>query len=449
VPGGLLETDPLLLRQDGWESNARSYPRRLPVALARGEGVVVTATDGRRFLDCLAGAGSLSLGHGHPAVMAAVRAALDGGLPWQTLDLTTPAKDRFVAELFSRLPAELARGRIQFCGPSGADAVEAALKLVKAATGRRSMLAFRGGYHGMTHGALAVTGNVAAKAPVPGLVGEVHFLPFPYPYRCPFGLGEAGDRVAARYLERFLDDPLGGPAPPAGVLVECVQGEGGVLAAPDEWLRELRRITAERGIPLIVDEVQTAGGRTGTLFAFERAGVVPDVLVLSKAIGGGLPLAVLVYRDELDRWQPGAHAGTFRGNQLAMVAGAAALRFTVEQRLPEQAAVLGERLLAHLRSVQRSARCIGEVRGRGLMIGVELVHPDADPDELGARPTAAALARRVQAGCLDRGLIVELGGRDGAVVRFLPPLVITADQIDAVADRFADAVAAAELGGPA
>ncbi|HVQ90793.1 MAG TPA: diaminobutyrate--2-oxoglutarate transaminase [Mycobacteriales bacterium] len=448
MPGGLMQTDPLLVRQAGWESNARSYPRRLPVALARAEGMVVTATDGRRFLDCLAGAGALTLGHGHPVVLAAVRAALDSGLPWQTLDLTTPAKDRFVAELLGHLPAELASGRIQFCGPSGADAVEAALKLTKAATGRRAILAFRGGYHGMTHGALAVTGNVAVKAPFAGLAGEAHFLPYPYPYRCPFGVGEGGHRIGSRYLRRMLDDPLGGPAAPAAVLVECVQGEGGVLPAPDEWLRELRRITAERGIPLILDEVQTGGGRTGTLFAFERAGVVPDVLVLSKAIGGGLPLAVVVYREELDRWAPGAHAGTFRGNQLAMVAGHAALRHTVEQRLPERAAVLGERLRSRLLELQASARCVGDVRGRGLMVGVELVDPDAAPDELGARPTAPVLAGRVQAGCLDRGLIVELGGRDGAVVRFLPPLVITPEQVDAVADRFADAVAAAELDGP-
>jgi diaminobutyrate-2-oxoglutarate transaminase len=449
VPSGLLQTDPLLVRQSGWESNARSYPRRLPVALARAAGAVVTATDGRQYLDCLAGAGALTLGHSHPVVVAAVREALDAELPWQTLDLTTPAKDAYVAELFSHLPVELAGGRIQFCGPSGADAVEAALKLAKAATGRRSILAFRGGYHGMTHGALAVTGNVAVKEPFAGLAGEVHHLPFPYPYRCPFGVGEGGHEIGSRYLERLLDDPLAGHARPAAVLVEPVQGEGGVLPAPDRWLRELRRITAERGIPLILDEVQTGGGRTGTLFAFERAGVVPDVLVLSKAIGGGLPLAVVVYREELDRWAPGAHAGTFRGNQLAMVAGRAALRYTAEQRLPERAAALGERLAGRLRAVRAAARCVGDVRGRGLMIGVELVDPDAGPDELGARPPAPALARRVQAGCLDRGLIVELGGRDGAVVRFLPPLVITPDQLDAVADRFADAVAAAELDGPA
>jgi len=433
------------MRQHDWESNARSYPRMLPLALAQAEGMTVTATDGRRFLDCLAGAGTLSLGHGHPVVVDAVKEALAAGVPWQTLDLTTPAKDRFVAELFSRLPVELVRGgRIQFCGPSGADAVEAAMKLAKIATGRRTILAFRGGYHGMTHGALALTGDVAVKEAVPGLAGEAHFLPYPYPYRCPFGVGEHGHRVATRYIERLLDDPMSGIALPAAVVVEPVQGQGGVLPAPDEWLRELRRITAERGIPLIFDEVQTGGGRTGTLFAFERAAAVPDVLVLSKALGGGLPLAVIVYRSELDRWQPGAHAGTFRGNQLAMISGAAALRYTVEQQLPRHAAVMGDRLMAHLRSVQRSAAGIGEVRGRGLMIGVEMVAADVAPDLLGTRPTAPALARQVQAECLDRGLIVELGGRDGAVVRFLPPLVITAEQVDDVADRFAAAVAAAE-----
>ena len=437
--------DPLLTRQDSWESNARSYPRMLPLALARAKGMTVTATDGRIFLDCLTGAGALSLGHGHPVVVEALENALAAGLPWQILDLTTPAKDSFVTELFSRLPAELARGgRIQFCGPSGADAVEAAVKLTKIATGRRSILAFSGGYHGMTHGGMAVTGDVGVKAPIPGLPSDVYFLPYPYPYRCPFGVGEDGHRVASRYVERLLDDPMSGIAPPAAVLVEPVQGQGGVLPAPDEWLREIRRITAERRIPLILDEVQTGGGRTGTLFAFERAGVVPDVLVLSKALGGGLPLAVVVYRGELDRWEPGAHAGTFRGNQLAMITGAAALRFTVEQRLPQHAAVMGDRLMAHLRSVQRSSTAIGAVRGRGLMIGVEIVAPNGAPDLLGARPAAPALARTMQANCLDRGLMVEVAGRHGSVVRFLPPLVITAEQVDDVAERFADAVAAAE-----
>src|SRR6266542_5570432 len=182
------------------------------------------------------------------------------------------------------------------------------------------------------------------------------------------------------------------------------------------------------------------------LFAFEHAGVVPDVLVLSKALGGGLPLAVVVYRGELDRWARGAHAGTFRGNQLAMATGLAALRHIVREDLPAHAAAMGARLRSHLLAVQRAHPCIGEVRGRGLMLGVELVAGGA-PDACGARPSDGGLAHRVQAECLARGLIVELGGRHDAVVRFLPPLIVTAGQVDDIAERFAAAVEAAERRG--
>jgi diaminobutyrate-2-oxoglutarate transaminase len=418
--------DRLLVNQARWESNARTYPRNLPLALVGGQGIHLRATDGRRYLDCLAGAGTLSLGHNHPVVIEAIRSVLDSGLPLHTLDFPTPVKDRFVQDLLAQLPPGMAAdARVHFCGPSGADAVEAAVKLVKLATGRRVILAFQGGYHGMTHGALAATGNLAVKSRLGGLATDMHFLPYPYAYRCPFGLGgQAGWRAGVAFVERLLDDPESGIAPPAGMLLEVVQGEGGSIPAPDPWLQAMRRLTAERGIPLIVDEVQTGLGRTGRLFAVEHAGIVPDVLVLSKAIGGGLPLALLVYSSALDRWPPGAHTGTFRGNQLAMAAGAAALRYTVAERLPAHAAAMGERLRTGLAAAQRAGGCIGEVRGRGLMLGVEIVEPDGEPDRCGARPTAGTLARRVQAECLRRGLIVELGGRHGAVVRFLPPLIV-------------------------
>ncbi len=436
----------ILARQARRESSARTYPRRLPLALVCGEGIYVTSSDGRVYVDCLAGAGSLALGHRHPVVVEAIRSALDQGLPLQTLDLATPVKDELVGELLSHLPPRLADGaRVQFCGPSGADAVEAAWKLAKTATGRRGLLAFSGGYHGMTHGALAATGAVAPKTPLAGLAGEVQFLPFPSRYRCPLGIGgRAGEEACARYVERLLDDPSSGVAPPAGMLLEVVQGEGGVQPAPDEWLRTMRRLSARHGIPLIVDEVQTGLGRTGHLFAFERAGVVPDVLVLSKALGGGLPLAVVVYAGELDRWAPGAHAGTFRGNQLAMAAGLAALRHIVREGLPAHATAMGARLERHLLAVRRERPCIGDVRGRGLMLGAEIVAPDGAPDCCGARPADGALAQRVQVECLARGLIVELGGRHDAVVRFLPPLIVTAEQVDDIAERFAAAARAAE-----
>ncbi len=429
-------------RQSGFESNARSYPRRLPIAIRRADGVFVEDMDGRRYMDCLAGAGALALGHHHPVVVEAIRRTLADGVPFQTLDLTTPVKDQFVEALFSSLPKAFAdQARIQFCGPSGADAIEAAVKLVKTATGRRSILAFHGAYHGMTHGALGLTGEIGPKLHVSGLMPDVHFLPFPYIYRCPFSLGgEVGWRSSLAYIERLLDDSNSGITPPAAMILEIVQGEGGVIPAPDEWLREIRRMTREREIPLIIDEVQTCIGRTGRMYAFEHSDILPDVLVLSKAIGGGLPLSAVVYHKDLDRWQPGAHAGTFRGNQLAMAAGTATLQYVKEHRLDLHAHEMGERLMAILRNTQKDKPQIGDVRGRGLMIGVEVVNPVDPPDALGVYPPNRKLACRIQAECLRRGLIVELGGRQGSVVRFLPSLIVTADEIDRIGTIFAEAV---------
>lgn len=440
------ESDEYLERQARRESAARTYPRNIPIAIAEAKGIYVRDVDGLVYVDCLAGAGTLALGHNHPVVVEAIRAVLREGRPLHALDLATPVKDRFVEELFGSLPANFAeRARVQFCGPAGADAVEAAVKLVKTATGRGGVMSFHGGYHGMTHGAMSLTGNLAPKEPVGALMPEVQFLPYPYGYRCPFGIGgEEGHRAISRYIERLLEDPESGVKKPAAMILEAVQGEGGSIPAPDGWMREIRRITREKGIPLIVDEVQTGAGRTGRMYAFEHSGVTPDVVVLSKAIGGSLPLAVVVYDESLDEWRPGAHAGTFRGNQLAMAAGTATLRYILENDLPGHAARMGERLMGGLRRVQESVRCIGEVRGRGLMVGVEIVDADAEPDSLGSLPNHPELARRIQRECLRRGLIIETGGRHGSVLRLLPPLIITAEQIDEVCATLHEAVEAAE-----
>jgi diaminobutyrate-2-oxoglutarate transaminase len=435
----------ILRRQAQRESAARTYARSLPVVPVRARGMTVEGADGRRYLDCLSGAGTLALGHNHPVVLEAIRGVLDSGAPLHVLDLATPVKDAFTTALFETLPRELAeRGRIQFCGPAGTDAVEAAVKLARIATGRGGLLAFSGAYHGMTAGALAATGDVAVRATVGETDGRITRLPYPYDYRCPFGIGgDRGAEMSARWTAHLLDDPKGGVQPPGAMLLEPVQGEGGVIPAPDAWLRRMREITAARGIPLVVDEVQTGVGRTGTFWAVERSGVVPDVMVLSKAIGGSLPLAVIVYREELDAWQPGAHAGTFRGNQLAMAAGTATLRFVRQNALHERAETIGSRILSRLRGLAAHHACIGDVRGRGLMIGVELVDAEADPDDYGALPAAPRLAARVQQEALRRGLIVELGGRHNAVVRLLPPLTITDEQAEAVLDRLAAAIDAA------
>ena len=449
----------ILRRQSARESAARTYARSLPIVPVRARGLTIEGADGRRYLDCLSGAGTLALGHNHPVVLEAIRKVLDSGAPLHVLDLATPVKDAFTTELFRTLPPGLAdHARVQFCGPAGTDAVEAAFKLVRAATGRTGMLAFAGAYHGMTAGSLGASGHATDV--------RVARLPFPQDYRCPFGMGgDRGAELAARWTESVLDDTKSGVPLPAGMILEPVQGEGGVIPAPDAWMRRMRRITESRSIPLIADEIQTGVGRTGTFWAVEHSGVTPDVMVLSKAIGGSLPLAVVVYRDDLDVWEPGAHAGTFRGNQLAMAAGTATMSYVREHGLAERAATLGARMLSQLRQLAAEFPIIGDVRGRGLMIGVELVDPDAErgadsadgdrysdpevfpaPVDGGPCPAAPDLAAAVQRECLRRGLIVELGGRRASVVRLLPPLTITDEQATAVLDRLADAVAAVARG---
>ncbi|MEU6118183.1 diaminobutyrate--2-oxoglutarate transaminase family protein [Streptomyces sp. NPDC047117] len=453
-----LAHEQILRRQSLRESAARTYARSLPVVPVRARGLTIEGADGRRYLDCLSGAGTLALGHNHPVVLEAIRAVLDSGAPLHVLDLATPVKDAFTSELFATLPRELAEhGKVQFCGPAGTDAVEAALTLVRTATGRSGLMAFTGAYHGMTAGALAASGGARDTS--------VTRLPYPYAYRCPFGTGggrdtgeaadgggpeaaERGAELSARWAENALADPKSGVPRPAAMILEPVQGEGGVIPAPDSWLRRMREITAAHDVPLIVDEVQTGVGRTGAFWAVEHSGIVPDVLVLSKAIGGSLPLAVIVYREELDTWRPGAHAGTFRGNQLAMAAGAATLAYVRENGLADHAAELGARMLARLRGLAAHHDCIGDVRGRGLMLGVELVDAEGPVGSDGAPPPGSRLAAEVQQQCLDRGLIVELGGRGSAVVRLLPPLTLTDEQADAVLDRLADAIAAAVRSTP-
>ncbi|MFG3497084.1 diaminobutyrate--2-oxoglutarate transaminase family protein [Streptomyces sp. NPDC047928] len=442
MPNGALRAE-LLERQERRESSARTYASTLPVAPVHAAGAVVTGADGRTYLDCLSGAGTLALGHNHPETVAALQAVLASGAPLHTLDMITPQKDAFCGELLRRLPGTLREAaRLHFCSPAGTDAVEAALKLARHATGRRGVVAFTGAYHGMTLGASAVSGPPRMSGAVAADAVPVTRLPFPYGLRCPFGTGdgERSGELSTRLLENLITDPDSGVAPPAAVILEVVQGEGGVIEGPDGWLREIRRITAEHGIVLVVDEVQTGVARTGHYWACERAGVTPDILVISKAVGGGLPLALIAYRPDLDTWLPGHHTGTFRGNTLAMAAGLVTLRTVADGQLAERALKLGERIRRGLRELAAHHPEFGEVRGRGLMIGVELFDLDAAPGRDGVPPGHPALARALRTACVDHGLLLELGGRDDTVLRLLPPLILTDEQADSVVERLAAAL---------
>jgi diaminobutyrate-2-oxoglutarate transaminase len=429
------------------ESNARSYPRKLPFALEQAKGVYIKDVDGNVYYDCLAGAGAIALGHNHRVVQEAMMEQIQNNLPMLTLDITTPVKQDFVKEILSLFPEEFAKNaKVQFCGPSGADAVEAAIKLVKIATGRRSMVAFHGAYHGMTHGALSLMGNLGSKSQITGLMPDVYFLPYPYKYRSAIAYQNEEEfvRNSINHIETVLTDDESGIPKPAGIIVEAVQGEGGKIPAPDAWLRELRRITKEQGIPLILDEIQTGIGRTGKMFAFEHSGIIPDVVLLSKAVGGTLPMSVVVYHKDLDKWGPGSHAGTFRGNQLGMATGAATIKFIKQKHLHEHAAEMGEIFMNNLTRIQTETYCIGDVRGRGLMIGVEIVNKTSGVLQNGNPERYEKLARRIQFECFCRGLIIEIGGRQSSVLRFMPPLIITENQINHICEIFKDAVIAAE-----
>ncbi|WP_407315347.1 diaminobutyrate--2-oxoglutarate transaminase family protein [Pseudomonas sp. nanlin1] len=422
---------------DRYDSNAKTYARVFNRMLQKGSLSQLWDVSGRAYLDCFACAGALPLGHNPPFVMERVAAFLTSGHLLQALDIPTVSRHEFLKRLVNLFaPSMRDNLKVQFCGPSGSDAVEAALKLCKIATGRNSVIAFHGAYHGMTLGSLSLMGNLKPKQALGGFSAETHFMPFPQANRCPFGLGgEAGIDANLHYLNHVLSDPESGIRKPAMLIVEGIQGEGGCNPAPARWLQGLREITRAHDIPLVLDEIQTGLGRTGDMFAFEHAGIEPDVVLMSKAIGGGFPLSVMAYHKRYDQWAAGAHAGTFRGNQIAMVAGAATIDYLLEHDVLQAVRDKGRFLLERLREVLGRHPCVGEIRGRGLMVGIEIVDPARSSPCAKALPALdGALAQSVKVRCFDKGLLIENGGRDGAVLRLLPALTITLEQLASAVD---------------
>lgn len=412
-----------------FESNARTYSRTISSPIVKGRGSIVIDDNGREYIDCLAGAGTLALGHNDPVVIEQLTKYLDSGQLLHGLDIQTPIREQF-SQLLVTLCQQAWHDpmKIHFCGPTGADAVEAAIKLFKTATGRQSVIAFHGAYHGMTQGALSVTGNVSVKQPLDGSMGNVHFFPYPYTYRSPYGVDEqATVDISLHQIRTSLTDPASGIVKPAAMILEAVQGEGGCIPAPLAWLKGISEICREFDIPLIVDEIQCGLGRTGEVFSFASAGILPDAVVLSKAVGGGLPMSLLIYKSQYDVWQPGAHTGTFRGNQMAMVSGIETLNRINDIQFLNDVKRKGQLLVELLSEIDNPA--IGDIRGRGLMIGVELIQP-GKYNMLGEPLENEQLTAQVKKLCYENGLIIETGGRSDAVLRFLPPLNISDELIN-------------------
>ncbi|GGK73840.1 diaminobutyrate--2-oxoglutarate transaminase [Mangrovihabitans endophyticus] len=394
------------------ESEVRLYCRKFPVVFERADGAHLYAEDGRDYLDFFCGAGALNYGHNPPWIIDDLRAYLDEGGILHGLDMYTVAKRRFI-EAFREtvlIPRGL-RYKLQFCGPTGTDAVEAALKLARRATGRRTVVSFGGAFHGMSRGSLGVTGSRRARTAGGISANEVVFVPYED--------GPAGSFDSIGYLRRLFADSSSGVEPPAAVIVEAIQVEGGIYPASEGWLRGLQELTRTYGALLICDEIQIGCGRTGDFFGFEAAGLEPDVVTLSKSIGGaGLPLSLALIRPDLDVWNAGEHTGTFRGNQLAFVAGAAALSVWRGDAFPAAVAESG-RLLAALGARLQAADAALRVRGRGMLLGIDL-------GRSGGPERAAAIQQR----CFADGLVLELCGRDDEVVKVMPPLTIAASDLE-------------------
>jgi diaminobutyrate-2-oxoglutarate transaminase len=410
------------------ESEVRSYSRTWPTTFAHGRGTRLYDRDGRSYLDFFAGAGSLNYGHNHPVLKRALIDYLERDGITHGLDMATTAKAEFL-EAFGRrvLAPRNLDYRVQFPGPTGTNSVEAALKLARKVTGRRTVVAFTGAFHGMSLGSLAVTGNGAKRAGAG--------VPLEHTYRIPYDGFGGGALSGLALLEAMLGDTSSGLDLPAAVVVETVQGEGGVNVAGTDWLADLAELCRRREILLIVDDVQMGCGRTGPFFSFETAGVVPDIVCVSKSISGyGLPMALTLFRPELDVWNPGEHNGTFRGNNPAFVTATATLHeFWRDSTLEKQTAHKGALVEERLRELAALHPDLGaRVRGRGLVWGLAF----ADP----------TLAGRVSGEAFRRGLLVETSGSADEVVKLLPPLLATREELSEGLDILTAAVGAATQG---
>ena len=389
------------------ESNVRSYCRSFPAIFHRAKGSIVYDESGKEYIDFFAGAGALNYGHNHDYIKQKIMSYLDADGIAHGLDMYTSAKEKFLA-LFNEVvlnPKQLDY-LIQFCGPTGTNAVEAALKLARKVKQRTGIFSFMGGYHGMTLGSLSITGNTGIRAGTIGTLNNVTFMPYPY------GFMESFDTI--EYMESVLNDVNSGVEKPAAIIFETVQAEGGVVVAPVEWMQRLRQLCDDNDILLICDDIQVGCNRTGSFFSFERANIVPDMVTLSKSISGyGFPMSLLLIKPELDIWEPGEHNGTFRGNQLAFIGATAALEYkgniNLEQDVKEKELFLKSYLAQQIAPISDKI----EIRGIGMIWGI-------DVKNFGGKSFAKTITSR----CFEKGLIVEVAGRNSTVIKILPPLVI-------------------------
>ncbi len=388
------------------ESEVRSYCRKYPVVFSKAKNAEIFSADGKRYIDFLAVAGSMNYGHNNPEIKAKIVEYLSEDNIINALDMYTAAKEEFLLTIKERIlkPRNLDY-KVMCCGPTGTNAVEAALKLARKNTGRTNVIAFAGAFHGMTLGSLAMTTDRTSRQGAGVPLNNVTFVPYD---------GTMLDSIS--YLKWILEDDHSGIEKPAAIVLETLQAEGGINVASVEWLRQIRQICTDNDIIMIVDDIQVGNGRTGTFFSFERAGIVPDMVVLSKSISGfGTPMGLLLMRPELDIFRPAEHNGTFRGNQLSFIGGTAGINYFVDHKLDEEvqkkAAIVEKFIQEEILPMDERL----SYRGMGLMWGIDFT--EINP----------ALALEAVHEGFDRQLIMEVAGRKDAVLKLMPPLTIPED----------------------
>jgi len=393
------------------ESQVRIYSRAFPAVFTKASGCWLTDEHGKDYLDLFSGAGALNYGHNNPRMKQRLIEYLVADGVTHGLDMATSAKQEFLVKFNEVIlePRNL-EYKVQFTGPTGTNAVEAALKLARKFAGRHNVVHFVDSFHGMSMGSLGVTGNVSKRA---GAGVPLHYtLPM-------FFDGDLGPDIdTLEYLEAFLDSPGNGVGLPAAVIVETIQAEGGVKVASKRWLRRLEQVTRRRGILLIVDDIQAGCGRTGDFFSFEESGITPDLVCLSKSISGyGLPMSLVLIRPEIDIWEPGEHTGTFRGNNLAFVTATEALAYWQDDSFSNAIAEKSRHANALLRQVaQYDSNTSAHVRGRGLMQALVFAE--------------AGLAEKVSKTAFERGVIIETCGARDEVLKLLPSLTISREELE-------------------
>ena len=409
-----------------------SYTRSYPLVVARGYGAMLEDVDGNTFLDFNAGVAVAALGYAHPEIAEVIAQQAREFVHISGTDYYYPHQTALAEKLTQVTPGSFAK-KVHY-GNSGAEAMEGALKAVMYATGRNKFIAFRGAFHGRTFGTLSLTASRAAQRRGFGPQAlDVTHVPFANPIRFPLvrNEGESVGQRVARYIEQTIFKTTVAPEDCAAIVVEPIQGEGGYVVPPADFLPELRRICDDHGIALIVDEVQSGMGRTGKLWAVEHFGVVPDVMCMAKAIGGGLPLGVTLAREELMRWHVGAHASTFGGNPVAIAAAMKTFEI-LENGVMKNAAEMGDYMMDRLRELQEKHAVIAQVRGLGLMSGVEIAH-DREANE-----PWTELRDKIVVECFNRGLVIQGAGE--SAIRFSPPLIVNRDQVDFALETFDDVI---------